>query len=36
MSGACDGLCVIDFSTWMAGPLATMVLADNGADVTKV
>jgi crotonobetainyl-CoA:carnitine CoA-transferase CaiB-like acyl-CoA transferase len=36
MSGACDGLRVIDFSTWMAGPLATMLLADNGADVIKV
>jgi crotonobetainyl-CoA:carnitine CoA-transferase CaiB-like acyl-CoA transferase len=36
MSGACDGLRVIDFSTWMAGPLVTMVLADNGADVIKV
>ncbi len=36
MSGACDGLRVIDFSTWMAGPLATMLLADNGADVLKV
>jgi crotonobetainyl-CoA:carnitine CoA-transferase CaiB-like acyl-CoA transferase len=36
MSSPCDGLRVIDFSWWMAGPLATMVLADNGADVIKV
>lgn len=36
MAGACDGLRVIDFSWWMAGPLATMTLADCGARVIKV
>lgn len=36
MSGACDGLRVLDFSWWMAGPLATMTLADYGATVIKV
>src|SRR3990170_7131992 len=36
MSAPCDDILVIDFSWWMAGPLATMVLADNGAEVIKV
>lgn len=36
MSGACDGIVVLDLSWWMAGPLATMTLADCGARVIKV
>lgn len=36
MTTACAGLTVLDFSQGMAGALATMILADNGAEVTKV
>ena len=36
MSGALDGLRVLDFSRILAGPFATMQLADFGATVTKV
>ena len=36
MSGACEGLRVIDFSTTFPGALASMVLADCGAEVIKV
>jgi crotonobetainyl-CoA:carnitine CoA-transferase CaiB-like acyl-CoA transferase len=36
MTTVFDGLSVVDFTTGMAGPLCGMVLADNGADVTKV
>ena len=36
MTGALDGLRVLDFSRVLAGPFATMMLADFGATVTKV
>ena len=36
MAGALDGVRVIDLTTMISGPLGTMVLADQGADVVKV
>lgn len=34
--GVLDGIRVVDFTRHMAGPFATLVLADHGADVVKV
>ena len=36
MAGALDGVRVVDLTTMISGPLATRILADQGADVVKV
>src|SRR3954447_14938974 len=36
MPGALDGVRVIDFGQYIAGPLAAVMLADQGADVVHV
>ncbi len=36
MTGVFDGLRVLDLSSGVAGPMTTMLLADNGARVTRI
>jgi crotonobetainyl-CoA:carnitine CoA-transferase CaiB-like acyl-CoA transferase len=36
MKGPLDGLLVVDFSTLLPGPLATLILAEAGAEVIKI
>src|SRR5713101_8752942 len=36
MAGALDGIRVIDFGQWLAGPLTALLLADQGAAVSHV
>ena len=36
MTGVLDGVTVLDLTTGIAGPVAGMLLADHGAQVTKI
>ena len=36
LNGFLDGIRVVDLSRYLPGPLATLLLADLGADVVKI
>ena len=36
MAGPLDGFRIVDLTAYITGPLATMILADQGAEVIKV
>jgi crotonobetainyl-CoA:carnitine CoA-transferase CaiB-like acyl-CoA transferase len=36
MSSALNGIRIIDFGHYLAGPLAAMMLSDNGAEVIRI
>ena len=36
MAGVLDGIKVLDLSWGISGPMATMLLSDHGAEVTKI
>ena len=36
MAGALAGIRVIDFGQYVSGPMAAMLLADQGADVIRI
>ena len=36
MAGALDGIRILDLTAMITGPMATMILADQGAEVVKI